>query len=170
MRVTLCVVLVVWLLSPVRLEASGRPSAPDFQLFDSAGKKRQLSEFRGRIVLLNFWATWCGPCRYEIPSLNRIHSEYAAREVVLLSVAMDARGWPAVTPFLLQHDVQYPVLLGTPSVARRYGGLATLPRTVLIDRNGGMVAVHDAVLGEIHLRRILDAMLSEHTAASNIER
>jgi peroxiredoxin len=142
--------------------------APDFKLFDSAGTPRQLSEFRGRVVVLNFWATWCGACRSEIHSLNRIHDDYSTRGVVVLSIAMDARGWPAVTPFTIQHNVVYPVLLGNPTVGRLYGGLHTLPRTVFIDRSGRVIAVHDAVLKEPWLRKILDVMLSEpHHAESH---
>ncbi len=106
------------------LPAGSRPQAPDFQLHDSKGRKRRLSEFRGKVVLLNFWATWCAPCLTEIPVLNGVHREYADRGFAVLGVAMDERGWAAVTPFLAERRVDYPVLLGTAAV----GGLTAVWR------------------------------------------
>jgi peroxiredoxin len=143
------------------LALAARPAAPDFELRDSHGVVRRLSGFRGKVVVLNFWATWCPPCRAEIPWLETVHRDYAARGFTVLGVAMDERGWPAVTPFLAGHKVNYPVLLGTPHVARQYGGLKTLPRTVFLDRHGRIVATHDALLGEAPLRKIVELLLTE---------
>lgn len=141
--------------------AAGRERAPDFELRDAQGVKRRLSEFRGKVVILNFWATWCAPCRKEIPLLNRIHQAYARRGLTVLGIAMDERGWPAVTPFLEREEVDYPVLLGNAAVARRYGGLKVLPRTLFLDRNGGVVAAYEALLAEGPLRRIVEMLLAE---------
>lgn len=141
--------------------ASERPPAPDFQLPDSRGTRRKLTEFRGRVVLLNFWATWCPPCRAEIPLLNQAHRDFAPRGFAVVGVAMDERGWPAVTPFLAQHQVDYPVLLGNAAVARAYGGMKSLPRTFFLDRAGRIVAAHNAALGEKHLYRVIGKLLAE---------
>jgi peroxiredoxin len=137
-----------------------RSTAPDFQLWNSSGGRTQLSELRGSIVVLNFWATWCAPCRHEVPVLNRIHERYSGRGVAVIGVAMDDRGWPAVAPFVAQHRVSYPVLLGTPKVARAYGGVRTLPLTVFIDRDGRIVATHDQMLSEKQLEEVLDVLIA----------
>jgi peroxiredoxin len=140
--------------------AQGRSAAPDFQLWNSSGGRTQLSELRGSIVVLNFWATWCAPCRHEVPALNRIHERYSRRGVAVIGVAMDDRGWPAVAPFLAEHRVTYPVVLGTPRVARAYGGVRTLPLTVFIGRDGRILATHDQMLSEKQLEEVLGALLA----------
>jgi thiol-disulfide isomerase/thioredoxin len=146
---------------PRSVLAARRQAAPDFALDDAHGVRRSLADFRGKVVVLNFWATWCPPCRTEIPLLQRVHTAYAARGFTVVGVAMDERGWAAVTPFLAQHRVEYPVLLGNAAVARRYGGLKTLPYTLFLDRAGRVVATHAAALTETPLRRIVETLLSE---------
>jgi len=143
------------------LALAARAPAPDFELRDSTGTVRRLADFRGKVVVLSFWTTWCAPCRAEVPVLAAVQREYSSRGFTVLAVAMDARGWPAVTPFLSEHKVNYPVLLGTPGVARLYGGLKTLPRTLFLDRRGRIVAAHGGLLGEVPLRRIVETLLSE---------
>lgn len=145
--------------------ASDRPRAPDFHLHDSRGVRRKLSEFLGKVVLLNFWATWCAPCLAEIPALNRVHRAYAERGFTVLGVAMDERGWAAVTPFLAERRIDYPVLLGNAAVARLYGGLKVLPHTLFLDREGCVVADYGAVLKEAQLRKILETLLAESRSA-----
>jgi thiol-disulfide isomerase/thioredoxin len=146
---------------PKPLPAAERELAPDFQAFDSKGKKRKLSDFRGQVVLLNFWATWCAPCRVEIPWLKKIHHEFEADGFSVVGVAMDERGWRAVTPFLTEYGVDYPSLLGSPKIARSYGGLEVLPRTLFLDREGRIVASHNAILGEDQLRAIVQTLVAE---------
>ena len=141
--------------------ASEREAAPGFSLYDSEGTKRKLSDYQGQVVLLNFWATWCAPCRTEIPWLKDIHEEYSREGFAVVGVAMDERGWRAVTPFLAEYDVDYPVLLGNAKVARLYGGLETLPKTLFLDRKGRIVAVHEAILSKAHLRKIVELLLAE---------
>ncbi len=146
---------------PVRLGAFKRPPAPEFELPDAKGKKRKLADFRGKVVLLNFWATWCPPCRAEMPELNRLHSEYASRGFTVLGVAMDERGWRDVTPFLRSHRIDYPVLLGNAEVANAYGGLRTIPHTLFLDREGRVVATYGAVVDLPAFRKSIEAMLAE---------
>jgi len=150
-----------WMAMAAAIAAPTRPLAPDFQATDAHGRRRRLSDFRGKVVALNFWATWCGPCRREIPMLRRVHHDYAARGFAVVGVAMDAKGWAAVTPYLAQHAVDYPVLLGDAAIARRYGGLKTLPRTLFLDRAGREVARYDAALEERATRRVVEALLAE---------
>jgi len=158
--------LNLWILfcctGEARLEPGGeRMTAPEFRLFDEAGARRSLKEFHGKVVVLNFWATWCAPCIEEMPALDQLAREYAAKGVVVLGVAMDERGWPVVSRFLAQKLVRYPILMGTPEIARKYGGLKTLPHTVFIDRKGRIAATHSAALELKQLCKLIEAMLAE---------
>jgi cytochrome c biogenesis protein CcmG/thiol:disulfide interchange protein DsbE len=143
------------------VSASERRACPGFTLHDSHGVKRGLGHFRGDVVILNFWATWCRPCRAEIRWLNEIHREYSGRGVSVVGIAMDERGWPAVKPFLAEHGVTYPVLLGNARLARQFGGLDALPHTVFLDRRGRIVANHNAALGPQQLRKIVEILLAD---------
>jgi len=138
-----------------------RQPAPVFSLYDSHGKKRNLSEFRGRVVLINFWATWCAPCRVEIPWLKQVQDRYAKDGFTVLGVAMDQAGWRSLTPFLAQYKVNYPVLLGDVKIARLYRVRQVLPKTFFLDRKGRIVAVHNAILSPTSLDRIIRVLLSE---------
>jgi cytochrome c biogenesis protein CcmG/thiol:disulfide interchange protein DsbE len=156
--------LLTFVAIPDCVAGSGRIPAPELRLRDQLGARRSLSGFRRKIVVLNFWATWCAPCRTEIPWLKQIHRDYSGRGVSVVGVAVDEDGWRRVSPFLREHDVNYPVLLATPAVLRSYGGLKTLPRTVFIDRQGRIVASHDGIVSEAHFRKVLDLLLAEPAA------
>ena len=130
--------------SPMRA-SDARELAPDFTLRDAAGNSVTLSDFRGRVVLLNFWVTWCAPCNVEIPWFNEFQKEYGSAGLVVLGISMDDEGWRAVKAFLKEkpegEKVKYRVMLGAGEIARRYGGVASIPTTFLIDRTGRIAEV-----------------------------
>ncbi len=113
-----------------------RKLAPDFTLTDANGAPVKLSDYRGKVVLLNFWATWCGPCQVEIPWFVEFEQEYKSKGFEVVGVAMDEEGWKMVKPYVAEHKVNYRVLLGNDSVTELYGGVDSLPTTFIIDREG----------------------------------
>jgi peroxiredoxin len=113
-----------------------RNVAPDFELRDSSGKVVRLSDYRGRVVLLDFWATWCGPCNIEIPWFEDFERSYKNRGFEVLGVSMDDDGWKAITPFALEKKINYRVVLGNDKTGDQYGGIEALPTTFIIDRDG----------------------------------
>jgi peroxiredoxin len=115
--------------------------APDFSLPDADGNLRRLSSFRGRVVLLNFWATWCPPCRSEMPSLEALYQAYKHQGFEVLAVASDAQGVDVVQPFVAQHRLTFPTLLDTTTHVTRVYGVTTLPTTYVLDREGRLVSV-----------------------------
>jgi peroxiredoxin len=121
---------------------SDRHTAPDFALKDSDGKTVRLSDYRGKVVLLDFWATWCGPCKIEIPWFMDMQRRNKDKGFEVLGVAMDDEGWETVKPFLADLSVNYRVVMGNDSTAQAYGGVDALPTTFLIDRQGKIAAVH----------------------------
>lgn len=117
-------------------QSSGRKAAPDFTLTDANGQSVKLSDYRGKVVLLDFWATWCGPCQIEIPWFMDFQKEYKSKGLEVVGVSMDEDGWQAVKPYIAEKKINYRILLGNDTVSELYGGLDALPTTFLIDRNG----------------------------------
>jgi peroxiredoxin len=122
-----------------------RQAAPDFALKDTDGKPVRLSDFKGKVVLLDFWATWCGPCKIEIPWFVDIQRKNKDRGFEVLGVAMDDEGWEVVKPFASQMKINYRLVIGNDQVADAYGGVAALPTTFLIDRAGKIAAKHEGL-------------------------
>ena len=122
-----------------------RKEAPEFALKDSDGKLVHLSDYRGKVVLLDFWATWCGPCKVEIPWFMDMQRKNKDRGFEVLGVSMDDEGWEVVRPFLADLQVNYRVVIGNDTLAQLYGGVDALPTTFLIDRAGKIAAVHEGL-------------------------
>ncbi len=129
--------------SVVRLKPQeARKPAPEFSLKDADGRTVRLSDYEGKVVLLNFWATWCGPCRIEIPWLNELEQQYKSRGFAVLGISMDEEGWDIIKPFTTEMRVNYRILLGDDQTAQLYGGVENLPTTFIIDRQGNIASVH----------------------------
>jgi peroxiredoxin len=115
--------------------------AADFTVPGLDGKTVRLQDFRSRVVLLNFWATWCPPCKEEMPSMERLYRRYKARGFVILGISIDADGAAAVAPFVKKLGLTFPIGLDPKmTVANRYG-VRALPSTILVDRNQKTVAI-----------------------------
>ena len=96
----------------VKAEKERKP-APEFALKDATGKTVKLSDYRGKVVLLNFWATWCGPCKIEIPWFMDFEQTYKDKNFAVLGISLDEDGWDAVKPFIEQKKINYRVVIGT---------------------------------------------------------
>ena len=132
--------------SPTKAEKERKP-APDFELKDADGKTVRLSDYKGKVVLLDFWATWCGPCKMEIPWFIEFERKYKDKGFAVVGISMDEEGWQAVKPFVSELAINYRVLHGNDSIAQLYGGVDALPTTFLIDRDGKIAATHAGLTG-----------------------
>lgn len=119
---------------PVLGQVEMLPDAPDFELKSIEGKTVHLSDYRGKAVLLNFWATWCVPCKEEMPWLVAFQKQYAPKGLVILGIAMDGSAQP-VRKFTKNVDVNYPLLIGNQQIADQYY-VKGLPASIFIDRSG----------------------------------
>src|SRR5882724_11670368 len=113
-------------------DAKTRKPAPDFTLKDVNGKPVKLSDYKGKVVLLNFWATWCGPCKIEIPWFKEFETSYKNQGFAVLGVAMDDEGWEAVKPYIQEKEVNYRIVVGNEQVSVLYGDVESLPTTFVI--------------------------------------
>lgn len=144
---------------PLVRDISQRKNAPDFALKDANGKVVHLADYKGKVVLLDFWATWCGPCGIEIPWFMEFERKYKDRGFEVLGVSMDDDGWKAITPFVAAKKINYRVVLGDDKTGDQYGGLEALPTTFVIDRDGRIAAVHVGLAGKKDFENAIENLL-----------
>jgi peroxiredoxin len=149
--------------------ANARKPAPAFSLSDASGKAIRLSDYHGKIVLLNFWATECGGCRLEIPSFVELNQAYKGNGLVVVGVSMDLsyedlknaqEGWGRVKPFVQAHGVKYPILMGDDKTTKLYD-IQALPLTYLIDARGRIAATYVGVVDKDDIEANIKALLKE---------
>ena len=140
------------------IPAAQRKPAPNFTLIDSNGKPFTLAHTRGQVVILNFWATWCGGCKFELPYFVGYDGKYRAAGLTTLGVSMDDGGFPVVKPFWTKQAMPYPTVIGNDALAKQLG-LTGMPFTVLLDRRGRVALTHAGVLDredfDHHIQQLL---------------
>jgi peroxiredoxin len=141
--------------------------APDFALSSLDGRKVKLSDFRGKAVLLNFWATWCPPCKVEMPWLEDLQNQYGKDGLVVLGVAMDDSEPASIAKFASELGVNYQVLLGTDQVSDDYGDVQYLPTTFYINRDGAIVDKMTGLLGRKDIEDAVRKALNSTTKPTN---
>lgn len=135
-------------------------AAPDFALQSAGDDEIRLSAYKGQVVLLNFWATWCVGCRTEIPWLIEFEAKYRPKGLVVVGVSMDDDGWKAVEPFIAAKQLNYPIVIGNDGLAKSYG-LTSMPMTFLIDRNGKIAATSVGVVDKTACEREISQLLAK---------
>lgn len=119
----------------------GYQKAPDFTLPTADGKSLKLSDYKGKIVIVDFWATWCPPCRKGIPDLIEIQNEYKD-DVVIIGISLDRDTKKDVPSFVKNYKINYPIVYGTNEVAQNFGGVSAIPTAFVIDKAGNIVDTH----------------------------
>jgi peroxiredoxin len=159
------ILIVACLLGALAPDAFAGKAAPDFSLRDLTNQTQTLSQYKGKVVLLNFWATWCGPCKVEMPHLEAMHEELGPTGLVVLGIsADDARSASAVKPVAMSLGLKYPVLQDKDSaVVSQYNPSKTLPYNVLVDRAGNISSVFSGYNpgDEVKLKEAVVALLGQ---------
>lgn len=135
--------------------------APDFRLQTLSGESFRLAEQRGKVVVLNLWATWCGPCREEIPDFMALHEELSPHGLVVAGVSLDESGWDVVRPYAESLAINYPILVDDGTVAEAYGPVSVMPTTFVIDRAGNVAYYAPGKLTREALRPALLDLLAD---------
>lgn len=140
------------------------PQVPDIQVETLAGEHFTLSGLRGQVVLVNFWATWCPPCRVEMPGFQDVYEARKADGFVILGLATDRAPRGTVGTFLRERGITYPVAMATAEAVRAFGGARALPTSILIDAQGRIRHEVTGIFAEPALREAVDRLLAERNA------
>jgi peroxiredoxin len=140
---------------------TGGSAAPTFQLPTLDGEVIALEEYRGRVVLVNFWATWCPPCRIEMPGFQRVYEDRRDEGFVVLGISTDRTGEREVREFLAERGITFPVAMATARVVQDFGGVRALPTSFLIDRQGRIRQEIKGIFAEPALRMAVSHLLEE---------
>lgn len=140
--------------------SAGSSTAPNFTLPSVSGGSKSLADYRGKVVMLNFWATWCGPCKREIPDFIEMQADFRDEGFEIVGVSLDQPGEEsAVAQFVRQNRINYDVLYGNGEIAQAYGGVRSIPTTFLLDREGNIVSskvgLQSKAAWEAEIRRLL---------------
>jgi len=150
---------------PTSVKAAVKPEkdrkpAPSFNLTDATGKAVKMGDFKGKVVLLNFWATWCGPCKVEIPWFIEFQQTYKDRDFVVLGVSFDDDGWKSVKPYIEEKKINYRIMIGDELTAQRYGGLESLPTTYMVDKAGRVASIHIGLISKGDYKNEIETLLA----------
>lgn len=122
--------------APAKAEASAKAPAPQWTLKDLDGGEVKSADFAGKVVVIDFWATWCPPCREEIPGYVALQEKYRDQGVVIVGISLDRGGPKVVKPFAEKMKINYPLVMGTEDVVEAFGGVEGIPTTFIIGRDG----------------------------------
>lgn len=132
--------------------------APNFSLESFSGKPFTLKEYEGKVVVLNIWATWCGPCRKEIPDFIELYKEMKNEGVVIAGVSVDKKGWAAVRPYVKKMEINYPIMVANQSFSEKYGPFRAIPTTFIINKLGKVEYIGAGMLTKEKLKPILQKL------------
>jgi DsbE subfamily thiol:disulfide oxidoreductase len=140
--------------------------APVWEVKDAQGKTFRSSDVKGKVAVVNFWATWCGPCRAEIPNLIELQKRYGPEGLVIVGISLDEEGAAVVEPFIKRLGVNYPVVIGTKAVDEAFGGVEAIPAVFVIDRDGKIVSQHEGLVAKEVLEQEIKPLLKREPGPS----
>jgi thiol-disulfide isomerase/thioredoxin len=128
-------------------------------LATASGQNLELAKLQGKVVVLNFWATWCGPCRSEIPGMLEVYGKYKDKGVEIVGVSLDRGGFRDVTPFAKKLNITYPIVIGSQALTDAYGGIDAIPTTFFVDKKGNIVNKHVGYMSKDDFEKAVKAAM-----------
>lgn len=144
-----------------------RQAAPKFELKDANGAIVTPAEYKGKVVVLNFWATWCVPCKAELPWFQEFETKFKNKGFAVLGVSLDEEGWGVVKPYVAERKLTYRMMIGSEEVSTMYGGIDSLPTTFIIDKEGKIAAIHTGLVSKATYQKEIEDLLDAKTIGSN---
>ncbi len=147
---------------PVTPEAitKGESIAPDFSLANANGGTIKLSDFKGKVVILDFWATWCPPCRKGIPDLIELKNQYGDK-IAIIGISVDTDSKEEVVPFIQKMGINYPIAYSSPEVVQSFGGIDAIPTSFVVDKEGKIVDMHVGLVPKADFISVIDKLLNK---------
>lgn len=145
---------------------ASRKALPDLTLTDSKGAAVKLSSYKGQVLLLDFWATWCEGCKLEIPWYMEFQDKYKESDFAAVGVSLDDDGWKSVGPYLQRHKINYRIVVGDWNSAKQFGVDKGMPVTLLIDRDGKIADLHAGVVDKSAFEAEIQTLLKETASHS----
>ncbi|MGE5400280.1 MAG: TlpA disulfide reductase family protein [Ignavibacteriales bacterium] len=166
--VILVVIAVFFIVNNSRKEPEQGPYPPNYkgvseniELTSTEGNKVKLSDYRGKAVILDFWATWCPPCRKGIPDLISLKNDFKGKNVEIIGISMDQETKPDVVPFIKQYGINYPVVYYDPTVLSSFGNIESIPTTYIIDKDGKIISSYVGLTDKANLKKDVKKALGE---------
>lgn len=153
------VVSFALVLMMLAISQSFAQKAPNFKLKAQDGKVVELAKLRGKVVVVNFWATWCGPCRKEIPGMLEVYKQYKDKGLEIVGISLDQEGWEVVKPYVERSKMNYPVVVGDGELAEAYGGIDAIPATFIIDKKGNLAKKHIGYMSKFDFEEAVKSFL-----------
>lgn len=161
------------IMAPARVEStslavqSEDKPAPEFSLKDLEGNTVNLSDYKGKVVVVNFWATWCPPCRKEIPDFNELQAQYGEKGLQFIGIALDEEGVTKVKKWTSTNPVNYPVVIADDEIKKTYGEMNAIPVTLLIDRQGVIRTKYIGMRQKAIVESMIAPLLAERGVKAN---
>jgi len=164
LRLALCLGIASLLLAASPVQAKDRPPSPAWTMNDLDGKPVYSADFKGKVVLLNFWATWCPPCRAEIPDLIALQKAYGPRGLQIVGASVDEGGPAVVKSFAAANKINYPMVMATAEVTMAYGNIEAIPTTFVIDAQGRPVKSFVGAINKAEIEKLIAPLLPKADA------
>ena len=148
MKTIFALVFTIVVASAVTFGQNGKKAAFPFALKNAKGETVDLAKMKGKAVVVNFWATWCGPCKAEIPGFLKVHDKYKKKGLEIVGISLDEKGWSVVKPFIDKYKMTYPVVLDDGQIAAKYGDIRSIPTSFFVDRKGNIIDSHIGYMSE----------------------
>jgi cytochrome c biogenesis protein CcmG/thiol:disulfide interchange protein DsbE len=158
-NISVLFLFLAFVLAATTAHGQKESKAPNFVLTTAAGDTVELARLKGKVVLVNFWATWCGPCRKEIPGFLEVYKKYKSKGLEIVGVSLDEKGFEVVTPFVKKNEITYPNVIGHAKLAEAYGGMRFIPTSFLVDKQGNIVKKHMGLLQKQDLEKLISGLL-----------